>query len=228
LVTEVALDLRSIARTLPNVSLGQKVAARIEQRLNELQMGARQVARHAQIGESTIGQFLRRSRQDPNADISMHTLEAIARATHTSLLWLLTGHGSPEEVFIPGVREVVVSAMELMRTDGIDEDALFDWFTGFRDNGESALELAQAIQRFLPRWKQERARHEPEEATNVTLVDIARRWPTRWHPRAYDLAENDSNPGNTWAQWKRIMQVWDRHARLMDTAEQSIADTDVG
>jgi transcriptional regulator with XRE-family HTH domain len=196
------------------------LAERIEWILAHRDISARRLGRSAQISESAIGQFLRRSKLDPEVDVSLGTLAAIANAAGVSFGWLVTGAGSPEDLYPPEAPPEVLAALTLARADGVREDVLHDWYAQYDSRASRrASEVFQDIQAYVARWQTERVRHKADEATDVTLVDVVRRWPTRWSRRAFDFAEGDADPPRTWDGWVTAMTSWERLAEREAPAE---------
>lgn len=196
------------------------LAERIEWILENRDISARRLGRTANISESAIGQYLRRSKLDPDVDVSLGTLASIANAADVSFGWLVTGAGSPEEVIPAEAPPEVLAAVALARADGIREDVLHDWYAQFRSRPlVRASEVWQEIQAYVAKWQADRVKHKPDDADDVTLVDVVRRWPTRWSRRAFDYAEGDADPPRTWDGWINAMKGWQRLAEREATPE---------
>jgi transcriptional regulator with XRE-family HTH domain len=196
------------------------LAERIEWILANRDISARRLGRTAHISESAIGQFLRRSKLDPDVDVSLGTLAAIANAADVSFGWLVTGAGAPDELYPAAATPEVLAALALARADGVRDDILHDWYAQFEPRGMlRASEVLQEIQAYVARWQADRVKHKAEEATDVTLVDVVRRWPTRWSRRAFDYAEGDADPPRTWEGWVNAMKGWQRLAERETPAD---------
>ena len=74
----------------------ETVGARIESILERQGISARELSRRAGLGETQVGMVIARYRKNPNAEVTLVTLQAIARAANVSPAWLLTGDGSPD------------------------------------------------------------------------------------------------------------------------------------
>ncbi len=130
------------------------LAERIEWILAQRALSARRLGRTAKMSESAIGQFLRRSKLDPEVDISLGTLAAIAEAGRVSFSWLVTGLGAPEDVHPADAPPEVLAALILGRADGAGEAALRAWYAQFRPESPlRASEIFRDLEAYVARFQ---------------------------------------------------------------------------
>lgn len=66
---------------------------RIDQRLEALELSAREAAKRAKLGESYIRDLRRNDKQSPR----LEDLKSLAKALETNVVWLITGDGDPNQ-----------------------------------------------------------------------------------------------------------------------------------
>lgn len=76
--------------------------SRIDQRLEELGLSARQACELAELGESYVRDLRRNAHQSPRVD----DLKKLASALQTNIEWLITGAGDPARVIDKPTAEV--------------------------------------------------------------------------------------------------------------------------
>lgn len=76
----------------------ESIGDRIEQVQQRLGISYREWARRAGLGETQISVMVRRYRENPDREVTVPTLKAIASAVGVSLQWLLTGAGTPDSL----------------------------------------------------------------------------------------------------------------------------------
>lgn len=76
----------------------ETVGTRIEQILQRMGISARELARRADLGETQVSVLINRFRKNPNTQVTVETLRAIAKGASVSEHWLITGRGDPSRV----------------------------------------------------------------------------------------------------------------------------------
>jgi hypothetical protein len=71
------------------------VADRIQWVIDHLNISARELSRRAGLQETQVGVVIARYRRNPNAEVTVPVLNAIAKGGGVSAAWLITGRGSP-------------------------------------------------------------------------------------------------------------------------------------
>jgi transcriptional regulator with XRE-family HTH domain len=183
---------------------------RIEAKMRERNWSGRELGRRAGISETAISQFQRRARGGARGEVnlSVPTLQAIAHALEVNFNWLITGEGS-SKVVPPDLSPWTLAAMEFARANGLTDEQINDWYGQTPDSNTMHPAAAwDSIQKHLGRWAGDRPQHKPSNATDVTLIDIARRWPRRWLPRTFEIAQASQNHPTAWSEWEHAMDSW--------------------
>jgi len=114
-------DSVSQARETPLVAT---IGDRLEEILKLRGWSQRQLGREAGIAEQHIGILIARFAKDPEAEIELSTLRAIARAARVDLSWLIEGRGAPEgDAPAPATTERYPNRAEAVRLVGDKADA---------------------------------------------------------------------------------------------------------
>ena len=135
----------------------ETLAARIEAVLARLGVSARELSRRAGLHETQVSLVLSRLKKNPDSEVSVPTMRAIARGAGVSEAWLLTGRGSPDdrddhvqpappdEVDVAGRRPVAQDAARTARP-------LFEHLPDWPELLAGARQIAQDRGRDIPEW----------------------------------------------------------------------------
>ena len=136
-------------------------ADRIQKILDSKGINASELNRRAKLPRGSVSQALRRYRQNPDAEVTGSTLQAIAEAGGVTVQWVLTGKGDPNNVEEP---------TPTTSTTELSSEPKWKNFPNFYAMAEAAL----ADDARLKRWAVEvLAEESPMIAGHVDVAAIA-------------------------------------------------------
>ena len=95
-VNDLAIDRNNVRCWSGYAAVVSTLLERLEHLLALRAVSARELARRSNLAEQHVSTIITRLRKNPQTNVGLPTLQAIARGGGVSLNWLLTGAGTPE------------------------------------------------------------------------------------------------------------------------------------
>ena len=95
-VNDLAIDCNNVRCWSGYAAVVSTLLERLEHLLALRAVSARELARRSNLAEQHVSTIITRLRKNPQTNVGLPTLQAIARGGGVSLNWLLTGAGTPE------------------------------------------------------------------------------------------------------------------------------------